>query len=381
MAAFYAVTLLVAARTDNRMLRALSQVALLLVFGALAPTIVRVVLRTYDAPASVATRITAQCRHHGVRVRGVRLYRGSTSARANALFVGIVPSRRYVAVSETMLENFSGNELDAVMAHEICHGREHHLLWRLVLIATGLVLLNIAGTIGFLYYLVLLVALPALDPYVEMRADDYAARHVSPEAMVAALLQLGRFNTDALDSRRFGYGGHPGLARRIERLGGEVPIADVERQGAMIAAAKAASGKTKRVRVKLPTRWRWTYGVGWTLALATIVIASGDEPSIQYPAFADFCSAVGYPLVTVLPLLAAFGWRRTPLVAVFAAMASLAPSVTDAMHPLPSGRLELTTFMILMVASAATLLDPELSSVVFRTTRKRRARRAPLSPG
>lgn len=146
---------------------------------------------------------------------------------------------RYVFVSDRLLELFSPEELDAVVAHELGHAKQHHLaikvgahlaiVFALILLWWGIVeVLDIEGaaagalSLGFLLLVLLaiLVVQGAVGIRLERRADDYAAEATSPNALRDGLSNLAEIN---MMKRRTGkvwnlLQQHPGLEQRIERL-------------------------------------------------------------------------------------------------------------------------------------------------------------------
>lgn len=67
------------------------------------------------------------CRDQGFEPRDIVVVRGREGKVANALFVGIVPRFRYIVVTDYLVDEFSREEVRAVIAHELGHACEHHL--------------------------------------------------------------------------------------------------------------------------------------------------------------------------------------------------------------------------------------------------------------
>lgn len=92
-----------------------------------APSIVVRVLGTKPLnTGEFRERVDALCQHMGARVRGVRLW---ANPSANAAILGLLPWARYMLVTEPLLRGMPRHELDAVVAHELAHVRQHHVLW------------------------------------------------------------------------------------------------------------------------------------------------------------------------------------------------------------------------------------------------------------
>ncbi len=175
--------------------------------------------------------------------------------KANAALAGIGRSRR-ILLSDTMLDAYSDEEIEVVLAHELAH-HVHHDLWTSMLLRTatlfggfyvaaatiaavtpwlGLrgpadvagapVLLLVAGALSFL----MLPVGNALSRAQERRADQYALRLTgNPHAFVTAMRRLGQQNLaedrpSAL--ARWLFYSHPPMRERIaaaEAWGGVAP--------------------------------------------------------------------------------------------------------------------------------------------------------------
>src|SRR5207253_4759836 len=57
---------------------------------------------------------------------------GEKTRKANAAVVGWGNTRRII-VSDTLLENFSGEEIEVIMAHELCHHVKNHIWYGMAL--------------------------------------------------------------------------------------------------------------------------------------------------------------------------------------------------------------------------------------------------------
>jgi STE24 endopeptidase len=81
-------------------------------------------------------RVAQLARRTGARVCGIFEWSlGAKTRKANAAVVGWGNTRRII-VSDTLLENFSGEEMEVIMAHELCHHVKHHIWLGLALQAT-----------------------------------------------------------------------------------------------------------------------------------------------------------------------------------------------------------------------------------------------------
>jgi Zn-dependent protease with chaperone function len=184
-------------------------------------------------------RLEELLRRGGVRVRGIRVLDTRSQKVANALIIGPLPRLRYIVVTDHLLQRLEPDEVDAIVAHEMGHARQHHLLVKLgALLAVAAVLVGalilggrllegvdpavalLAGPL--LLLLSVLLVQGGLGLLLERRADAYAARLVGADAVVRALDKLAEIN---MLKRRTGAlwnlaTHHPGIAQRVERLRG-----------------------------------------------------------------------------------------------------------------------------------------------------------------
>ncbi len=187
-------------------------------------------------------RLAARC---GTRVVGVYEWAlGDKSSRANAALTGLGATRR-ILVSDTMLADYSDDEIEVVLAHELGH-HVHHDLWRGIALEAGLIVLGCAVTDWVLRVLgprvgvavpsdlaglpllaltaggVSLLLTPlglALSRRHERRADRFALQVTSnPAAFISAMKRLGAQNLAEEDpSRRVQWlvHSHPPLGERL----------------------------------------------------------------------------------------------------------------------------------------------------------------------
>jgi STE24 endopeptidase len=190
--------------------------------------------------------IVARC---GFSSRGVFVMDGSRrSSHGNAYFTGFGASKRIV-LFDTLIERLAGDEVEAVLAHELGHYRLHHIRKRLLLSAlagfAGLACLGwLARTPAF--YSAFAIAAPSphaalvlfsigaplatfwLSPLAsawsrghEFEADAFAAQRVDSRSLAHALVKLYKDNATTLTPDRIYssfYDSHPPARRRIARL-------------------------------------------------------------------------------------------------------------------------------------------------------------------
>jgi STE24 endopeptidase len=173
-----------------------------------------------DRPA-LSERLHRMAERAGARVMGVyRWHLGEKTSKANAALTGIGGTRR-ILLADTMLDQYSDDEIEVVLAHELAH-HVHGDIWigiavEGVLMLTGFfaadVVLRIAGPLLGLQGLadpagvpllllaagavsiLLLPAMLALSRGHERRADRFALDLTSnPGAFTSAMKRLGAQN-------------------------------------------------------------------------------------------------------------------------------------------------------------------------------------------
>jgi STE24 endopeptidase len=180
---------------------------------------------------------------------GVFVMDGSRrSAHGNAYFTGIGRNKRIVFF-DTLLSRIDGDEIEAVLAHELGHFRLHHVRQRLVVsslsLLAGLALLGwLAAQPGFysalgvpagsaaMALVLFFVTVPVFTFFAtpleawwsrrhEREADDFAVAHSDAQRLAAALVKLYRDNASTLTPdpvHSAFYDSHPPALERISRL-------------------------------------------------------------------------------------------------------------------------------------------------------------------
>ncbi len=75
---------------------------------------------------------------------------------ANAMVIGVLPWPRYVIFTDRFLEEFNGDEVEAVFGHEVGHVKHQHMLFYLAFLLLSLAVL------GYGFFAVALPLLPGL---------------------------------------------------------------------------------------------------------------------------------------------------------------------------------------------------------------------------
>ena len=201
------------------------------------------------ADESLKSRIEALLTKCGFKSQGLFVMDGSTrSGHGNAYFTGFGSSKR-VVFFDTLLSRLNGEEIEAVLAHELGHFKHHHVIKRIAMLFlmsfVGLALLgwltnqtwfyNGLGVTSPSNYMALMLFLlvspvflfllrPIMASYSrknEFEADDYAAKHADANRLVDALVKLYRDNASTLTPDPLHsafYDSHPPASMRIAKL-------------------------------------------------------------------------------------------------------------------------------------------------------------------
>ena len=198
-----------------------------------------------DDHADLAERLVALANKAGTRVKGVfKMDMSRRSKQANAFLTGLGNTRRIV-LGDTLIDDFSPDEIETVLAHELGHHVQHDIAW---LIGFGTLstalgfflvslamdwaistfgLMGVADPAGFPALLILLslyqfVTMPienAFSRWREGKADDYALKATDKaEAFASAFKRLANQNLSDVDPEPwvvFMFYNHPPLRARI----------------------------------------------------------------------------------------------------------------------------------------------------------------------
>jgi len=221
----------------------------------LYPTLIAPLFNKFEPlqDETLTARVQALMQRCGFAAKGLFVMDGSKrSAHANAYFTGFGAAKR-VVFFDTLLQQLSPPEVDAVLAHELGHYKHRHILQR-VLLLFGLSFLGFAAlgwVSGQLWFYSGLGVTPALDapndalalilflmvvplftfflsPLMaqlsrrhEFQADAYAVSQTSGTDLATALLKLFKDNASTLTPdplyARFYYS-HPPASERLARL-------------------------------------------------------------------------------------------------------------------------------------------------------------------
>jgi Zn-dependent protease with chaperone function len=95
----------------------------------LMPLVLRRIWDTINLEAGpLRDDLVSMCRDHGIRVRDVLLWR-TNGTMINGAVLGLIGPARYVLLTDALLESLPGDQVRAVMAHELGHIRRRHMPW------------------------------------------------------------------------------------------------------------------------------------------------------------------------------------------------------------------------------------------------------------
>jgi STE24 endopeptidase len=183
----------------------------------------------------------------GTRVRGVYKWKLSEkSKKANAALTGLGNTRRII-LADTLLDNYTPDEIEAVLAHELGHHVHRHILksiavqavttlagfwaanWVLHFATDRLHMFETLSDFANLPLLVLLAtvlsfllmpALNAFSRYNERQADRYAFRSTaSVGPFISAMNKLAEQNLAERTPSKFVewfFHSHPAISRRVQ---------------------------------------------------------------------------------------------------------------------------------------------------------------------
>ena len=182
----------------------------------------------------------------GTRVRGVYKWNLSEkSKKANAALTGLGNTRRII-LADTLLENYSADEIEAVLAHELGHHVHKHILksiavqagvtlvgfwvanwalhysverWHLFDTLSDFANLPLLVLVSTLLSFLLLPALNAFSRYNERQADRYAFQSIaSVQPFISSMNKLAQQNlaerTPSAWVEWF-FHSHPAISRRV----------------------------------------------------------------------------------------------------------------------------------------------------------------------
>ncbi|MFB6203611.1 MAG: M48 family metalloprotease [Candidatus Nanohaloarchaea archaeon] len=221
---------------------------LLVAFGAfilgvmaLSPYLMMVFQSSRSTEGEIREELEEFCGAQGLELRDIRTIEARGMKNANAVVAGTVPGFNYVFITDYLLDNFSRDEIEAVLAHELGHLERHHLwikggagfvffgAWMALVTRTSLVspVMDVAGFYGFMGLIMAVLAFYFLgvqgfiSQKLEYEADRHAAEIKGEEVTRSALEKLADANDMKRSAGRLYSLArlHPSIEDRLEKLG------------------------------------------------------------------------------------------------------------------------------------------------------------------
>ncbi len=222
--------------------------ALAVLMAQLAPVILLPIFYKFEPlqDEELKSRLVRLGERSGTRVRGVYKWNLSEkSKKANAALTGLGNTRRII-LADTLLDNYSPDEIEAVLAHELGHHVHKHIL-KSIAVQAGITFVGFWAANWALHYAVdrlgmfetladfanlpllalvstalSLVALPALNAfsrYNERQADRYAFESIDNiEPFISSMNKLADQNLAERKPSRLVealFHSHPSISRRV----------------------------------------------------------------------------------------------------------------------------------------------------------------------
>lgn len=221
--------------------------ALFVVMAQLAPVVLFPIFYKFEPLENedLRRRLVQLSQRAGTRVRGVYRWRLSEkSKKANAALTGLGSTRRII-LSDTLLDNYAPEEIEAVLAHELGHHVHRHIL-KSILVQAGITFVGFWLANWVLHYsvdhhmfeelsdfanlpllaltatalsLLLMPALNAYSRYNERQADRYAFDSIaSVEPFISSMNKLAQQNLAERTPAKWVeilFNSHPAISKRV----------------------------------------------------------------------------------------------------------------------------------------------------------------------
>ena len=222
---------------------------LFVVLAQLAPVVLFPIFYKFEPldNEDLRRRLVVLSERAGTRVRGVYRWKLSEkSKKANAALTGLGATRRII-LADTLLDNYSADEIEAVLAHELGHHVHSHIL-KSIFVQAAITLLGFWAANWALHYAVdhqlfefvqvsdfanlpllalvatvlsflLMPALNAYSRYNERQADRYAFESIeSVEPFISSMNKLAEQNlAERMPAKwvEWFFHSHPSISRRL----------------------------------------------------------------------------------------------------------------------------------------------------------------------
>ena len=220
---------------------------LFILLAQLAPVVLFPIFYKFEPleDEDLRRRLVILSEHAGTRVRGVYRWKLSEkSKKANAALTGLGATRRII-LADTLLDNYTPDEIEAVLAHELGHHVHRHILKSIVVQAAitfigfwaanfalhysvdhGMFLelsdfanLPLLALVSVVLSFLLMPALNAYSRFNERQADRYAFESIATVApFISSMNKLAEQNlAERMPSKwiEWFFHSHPAISRRL----------------------------------------------------------------------------------------------------------------------------------------------------------------------
>jgi len=221
---------------------------LLVLLAQIAPVVLFPIFYNFEPlnDEELKPRLVRMSEKAGTRVRGIYKWKLSEkSKKANAALTGLGNTRRII-LADTLLDNYSADEIEAVLAHELGHHVHKHI-FKSILVQAGITFagfwlgnwtlhyavdrlhwfetlsdfanLPLLAVVATMLSFLLLPALNAYSRHNERQADTYAFRSIaSVEPFISSMNKLADQNLAERTPSRFVewfFYSHPSITSRV----------------------------------------------------------------------------------------------------------------------------------------------------------------------
>ena len=222
--------------------------ALFVLLAQLGPVILFPIFYKFEPLQNdeLKSRLVKLSQRAGTRVRGVyKWHLSEKSKKANAALTGLGNTRRII-LADTLLDHYSPDEIEAVLAHELGHHVHKHI-FKSIMVQAGITLVGFWAANWVLHYamerwhmfatlsdfanlpllvlvstvlsFLLLPAINAFSRYNERQADRYAFKSIaSVEPFISSMNKLADQNLAERSPSRWVewfFHSHPAISRRV----------------------------------------------------------------------------------------------------------------------------------------------------------------------
>jgi len=220
---------------------------LFIVLAQLAPVMLFPIFYKFEPleDEELRRRLVVLSERAGTRVRGIYRWKLSEkSKKANAALTGLGATRRII-LADTLLDNYTPDEIEAVLAHELGHQAHRHI-FKSILVQAGITFVGFWAANWALHYavdrrmfeqlsdfanlpllalvsvvlsLLLMPALNAYSRYNERQADRYAFESISSvQPFITSMNKLAEQNLAERTPSKWVewlFHSHPSISRRL----------------------------------------------------------------------------------------------------------------------------------------------------------------------